>query len=875
MADILLLFAVDICAYDQIKNVLPPAEENADVIVQSLQNITELVVWGDQHDPNVFETFMEMDILGLIRRMMIPAIDAIHIQVFQTLGIWMETLQTPTSKWFLMSRNYINEIISCPDINTDQDEGHRLSSHNLLPPSYILTMRCEGAGILYFSSQDAGAEHRGDFPLFTQAMKLCNHENVMVQTAVKNISLMTFQVREPTLDDWIATVAAPAVFANFVWNIGHSTFQLQKFVLENDCSSASGVVVQLLDAFQYIDDVIKTAHTNVAEVVRYKLLDDFLLPVCLCSLAASDKNHQMITNPIHRGSSTYMSCSTDQSFDSEKVLIPGVAFFVISQALQTFRDSKILFTLASKLISDTTFDDNESACRIRKTYSARPPSPLADILSSWEDGYHPDPRTGTPTRSSALGRSLSRHQKGNKNLCSFRFVDSDVTNVHGTEEQSNTFASTNIKALSELNFHSAEYNIDSSKIEAATTSLLSTSNDEESQSFSDSDIRSKCFMTLLNVLRCVPDDRHTLPGLCCLQALLETNVLGQTTLVPSGLVGPSSVTSIGEYNKELIHRLLLIVKRSSHVDARVKLVTLTMAARILHTLVTCSVPQSAQTTPRRHSALLEEHKAIVAHSVATSATHLKDFLTVAMASHSSSAFSLLEMFEVEYRRMEPLRLSHLLNSSAVMCNPDYMKRNDVSFEMRVANSDNERRQKSIQIFLLIRKLYLDMHMQHEQCLPLAQPLQQLNIRDSVSLDSGDAIPCRCNFEQNSNGQYQRRLLLVNEWNVIFLELNSRNCSQGIVRFVADLGRIHCERQKHNSRGLTLTVEDSPRTKPFSSSEKIILFTCHCLFDDNIRSLTAYQYIEKGRRDLQERKLSALQGLLLEMSALRTRIDTIS
>lgn len=40
------------------------------------------------------------------------------------------------------------------------------------------------------------------------------------------------------------------------------------------------------------------------------------------------------------------------------------------------------------------------------------------------------------------------------------------------------------------------------------------------------------------------------------------------------------------------------------VDARVKLVTLTMAARILHTLVTCSVPQSAQTTPRRHSALL-------------------------------------------------------------------------------------------------------------------------------------------------------------------------------------------------------------------------------------------------------------------------------
>lgn len=43
-----------------------------------------------------------------------------------------------------------------------------------------------------------------------------------------------FLVREPTLDDWIATVAAPAVFANFVWNIGHSTFQLQKFVLEND-----------------------------------------------------------------------------------------------------------------------------------------------------------------------------------------------------------------------------------------------------------------------------------------------------------------------------------------------------------------------------------------------------------------------------------------------------------------------------------------------------------------------------------------------------------------------------------------------------------------------------------------------------------------
>ena len=118
-------------------------------------------------------------------------------------------------------------------------------------------------------------QQRGDFPLFTRAIRLYDNENTMVRIAVRNITLMAFRgegeargsaalvlcvllharmhhthtrthkhtrtprlVREPTLEDWLQNVAAPSYFDCVTWTVGHASHRLNELTSMNDRSVA-------------------------------------------------------------------------------------------------------------------------------------------------------------------------------------------------------------------------------------------------------------------------------------------------------------------------------------------------------------------------------------------------------------------------------------------------------------------------------------------------------------------------------------------------------------------------------------------------------------------------------------------------------------
>ncbi len=73
----------------------------------------------------------------------------------------------------------------------------------------------------------------------------------------------------------------------------------------------------------------------------------------------------------------------------------------------------------------------------------------------------------------------------------------------------------------------------------------------------------RCYDALLDALACVPDDRHTLPALCCLQALLDHPDLCRGERARVGLVAAAPGTTIGEYNADLVGRLVRVVRRAA------------------------------------------------------------------------------------------------------------------------------------------------------------------------------------------------------------------------------------------------------------------------------------------------------------------------
>jgi protein CLEC16A len=74
-------------------------EHNKATIVETLRNIAEHVVWGDQNDPLLFEYFLEKNILSFMLSIVSPASVGgdVKIQLIQTLSMMIENIKTPSS----------------------------------------------------------------------------------------------------------------------------------------------------------------------------------------------------------------------------------------------------------------------------------------------------------------------------------------------------------------------------------------------------------------------------------------------------------------------------------------------------------------------------------------------------------------------------------------------------------------------------------------------------------------------------------------------------------------------------------------------------------------------------------------------------------
>lgn len=72
---------------------------NAAVVIETMRNIAEHILWGDQHDPTFFEYFLEKNVLSFMLSLgAAPDVDAkVKIQLIQTLSMMIENIRTHSS----------------------------------------------------------------------------------------------------------------------------------------------------------------------------------------------------------------------------------------------------------------------------------------------------------------------------------------------------------------------------------------------------------------------------------------------------------------------------------------------------------------------------------------------------------------------------------------------------------------------------------------------------------------------------------------------------------------------------------------------------------------------------------------------------------
>lgn len=106
-------------------------KQDISFLVDTLRSIAEILIWGDQNDPRVFEHFLEQNIFAHFLNVLYLKLERkfrieISVQVLQTLNILFENLKLDTSFYFLLSNNHINEIIS---YNFDFEENEEMLAY--------------------------------------------------------------------------------------------------------------------------------------------------------------------------------------------------------------------------------------------------------------------------------------------------------------------------------------------------------------------------------------------------------------------------------------------------------------------------------------------------------------------------------------------------------------------------------------------------------------------------------------------------------------------------------------------------------------------------------------------------------------------------
>ncbi|KAH9318603.1 hypothetical protein KI387_020372, partial [Taxus chinensis] len=265
--------------------------------VETLRLIAEVVTYGDQHDPSIFEFFMEKQVMAQFLNILKMSNNSdVALQLLQTLSIMIQSLHSEHAIYYLFSNEYINKLIMHPfDFQNEEMIVYYISflrtiSGRLDKNTISLLVKTQHDAIV-------------SFPLYSEALKFVNHQDNMICIAVRALTLNIYRVNDNSVNNFITTPPMSGYFSDLVKYIKKKTSKLDTLV---DCSAqvddALKIKKQLVstieeidDDLYYLSDILCAGVSKLSGLVTQNLLHTLVLPKLLPSLHLSHSNSTQIS----------------------------------------------------------------------------------------------------------------------------------------------------------------------------------------------------------------------------------------------------------------------------------------------------------------------------------------------------------------------------------------------------------------------------------------------------------------------------------------------------------------------------------------------------------------------------------------------------
>lgn len=285
------------CTLEGLKSLLDLVQEFAvadsdgwiefvqDMLVEKLRRLSELIVWGETHDPRFLDLFCQRrilaDFVSFLGSASMPV--QVKVQVLQTLSIIVPNVKSGESLRCLLHGNLINEVIM---VSLDFSDEEILTWYISFLKS--LALRLDDSTARYFFDSETSS-----FPLYTQAARFFSHHDLLVQASVRYLTLKIFSLEDDDVQTFLATQVAPSFFQLVATSIRDAWERVDVITKANHSAgfciltaisdpASSAAIEGLRDALQEETELLEYVK-DVYEAVSFQYAKDVLAKFVLCS----------------------------------------------------------------------------------------------------------------------------------------------------------------------------------------------------------------------------------------------------------------------------------------------------------------------------------------------------------------------------------------------------------------------------------------------------------------------------------------------------------------------------------------------------------------------------------------------------------------
>ncbi|XP_017407029.1 protein TRANSPARENT TESTA 9-like isoform X2 [Vigna angularis] len=266
-------------------------KSNRELVMDLLQSVVEIVMYGDRQDPQIFECFMERQVLeDFVHILKISEDSKIQAPLLQYLSIMIQNMDSEHSIYYCFSNGYINNIISHPFKFDGQD----------LAPYYVSFLRAISSKInrdTLCLLVDIQGDAVVSFPLYTGALRFAQHEEKMIQTAIRAIVLNIYNVSDDKVYQFISTPPVSEYFSDLICRLKDLCFRLDAFVNDKEKMDTqkrrNGIILEsekIADELYYFKDILRVGKPRLTILVMENLLNGLVFPLLCSFMASKNKN---------------------------------------------------------------------------------------------------------------------------------------------------------------------------------------------------------------------------------------------------------------------------------------------------------------------------------------------------------------------------------------------------------------------------------------------------------------------------------------------------------------------------------------------------------------------------------------------------------